>query len=406
MNPLNIPLHDNPTRQKIWRVVVFAAPLLAAAGISVVAFRAYFAVDTLSAFSPADTKLVVRAFKTPETSVVLEEKFHGTLLFPNAPFTMDELSLWSKRGSAVFLGENGIIGVAVSGKVPQATLDEAKTLGFVTAHRFGGTYIGTKEPSTGLGLRFPVSTMLPWYNGEAFMVNEHKGAPLRLTARSLTIHGFGRTGDGNTSATDQTLAKIVVSSEEAQNLLGFDVPLVYPGLRALENEMITHGFSFSLGNDADGTPYSVTVPEGNLTKEDMESMVSELYYTKSLALAPSADVYTSLDEIVSTSTAKPITTSDPSATITSITDNNGTIVRAAQTAHSLVLTNRPVDIQSSARQTSNKNACLGRANQWFAVSDLSDLLPVRLSTPGVTFVERLLESNEIAFTNHRTRVCW
>jgi hypothetical protein len=401
-----IPLTENPTRQKIWRVVVFVAPLVLAAGISATLFRAVLAVDTLSAFAPANTELSVRLIKTAESSAVLEDKFHGTLLFPNAPFTLDELSRWSKRGSAVFIGETGVIGAAVSGKVPQSTLDEAEKRGLIVAKRFGGTYIGTEKPaSTKFALRFTLFSLLPWHNGEAYSVKAHKGVPLNLTANSLTI-GMGRTKSGNDVLTDEKLTKIAVSPEEAKNLISFDVPLVFPGLRALETQMIEHGFSLSLGADDEGTPYAINVPGGNLTKEDLENVVSELYYTKSLSTNPVEDVYTSMDEIISTSVAKPVTTSDPAATITSITDNGGNIVRAAQTPHSLVLTNRPTDIGGATSSKASKNSCLRTANQWISTDGLGNLLPARLSTPGWTFVQKLLSSDQIAFSKHRTRICW
>ncbi|MFA5947280.1 MAG: hypothetical protein WC813_04660 [Patescibacteria group bacterium] len=407
MNPLNIPLTDNPTRQKIWRVVVFVAPLLLATGLSILVVRTYLALDTISSFVPNDAEMTVRIIKTPKTSAVLENKFHGTVLFQNAPFTLDELGRWSKRGSAIFINETGVVGVAVAGKIPQAKLNEAKAFNLVVVQRFGGTYIGTVAPgSTKFSFRLPVKSLLPWFNGEINSAEDQLSAPIRLTEHSLTISGLGRSGDINNTNSDQSLAKMTVTAAEAQNLLGFDVPLVYPGLRALEEQMITHGFVVSLGQDIEGTPYSVTVPEGNLTKEDMESTVNELYYTKSLVLLSSGDVYTSLDEIISTSSAQPITTSDPSATITSITDNSGTIVRAAQTAHGLVLTNRQVNLDGSTTTGSAKNVCLPRANQWVSIGGLTDLLPARLSTPGWTFIQNLLNSQEIAFSNHRTRICW
>jgi hypothetical protein len=407
MPPLNIPLTDNPTRQKIWRVVVFVAPLLLVAGLSMVVVRAYRVIDTLSFFAPSNTLMTIRINKTPETSTVIEEKFHGTLLFPNSAITLDELSGWSRRGNAIFIGETGIVGIAIAGKIPQTTLDEAKTLGLSVAHRFGGTYIGVEAPrSTKFAIRLPIKSMLPWFNGEIYSAKDHLNAPFRLTNRSLTISGLGRTGGQTDSTIDQSLVKVTISSTEAQNLLGFDVPLVYPGLRSLEEQMINHGFSLSLGEDSDGFPYSISVPEGNQTKEDMENTVNELYYTRSLSLLTHEDVYTSLDEIVSTSTAKPVTTSDPSATISNITANNGVIVRAAQTAHSLVLTNRQVNLDGSSTAKASKNTCLTRANQWVSIEGLDGVLPARLSTPGWTFIQKLLNSNEIAFSNHRTRICW
>lgn len=375
--------------------------------ISALAFRAYTVLDTLSSFAPASAELGIRIIKTPSTANVLEDKFHGTTLFPNAPFTLDEISEWSKRGSEVFLNETGIVGVAIAGKVPEDTLTESRALGFIVKQRFGGTYIGTEEPATiKLAVRLPIATMLPWYNGEAYSAKNHISAPLRLNEQSLTISGLGRTGGSSATTTDQSLANVSISSEEAQNLLGFDVPLIFPGLRALEEQMIEHGFSMSLGQDSEGTPYSFNIPGGNLSREDLENGVSELYYTSSLITVPFKDVYTSLDELVSNSTAKPVTTSDPSATITTIGDNTGTLVRAAETTHGLILTNRAVNIGDSSTNGTGSSTCLARANQWVSFIGLNGLLPARLSTPGMTIIQKLLSSQEIAFSNHRTRVCW
>jgi len=407
MQSLDIPLNDNPTRQKTWRVVVFLAPLILTAALSAIAFRAYLITDTLSAFSPASSEIAIRFIKTPETAAVLEDKFHGTQLFSNAPFTLDELSNWSTRESEVFMNQTGIVGVAVAGKVPQSAIDEAKALGFVVVERFGGTYIGTEAPaSTKFGLRLPIALMLPWFNGEVYSSALNTHAPIKLTKRSLTITGFGRPPATSDSTSDASLVNINVSKEEAQSILGFDVPLVFPGLRSLEEQMIAQGFTLRLGSDSEGTPYSISVPEGNLPKENIESVVSELFYSNNLSIVESTDVYTSLDEIISSSTAEPITTSDPSATITSITDNTGTTIRAAQSSHNLVLTNRPVILDGSNHGVTVKNSCLGNANQWVSLLGLSKLLPANLSTPGWTIATKVLNAEQIAFSKNRTRICW
>jgi hypothetical protein len=406
---LNISLDESPTRQKIWRVVVFLAPLIFAGVAAILLIRISLVVDTLSAFAPTDATMGLRIMTSPKTSAVLEDDFSGVTLFPNAPWSVNDLASWSRQSSELFFGETGVIGLAVDGKVPASTLTEARALGFTVTERFRGTYIGTTAPTkTHFSFRLPVLMLFPWFNAEAYGFADKKGAPARLVPGSLTISGLGRPSlpnDTNTANTD-ILAKIAVSSEETQRFMGFEIPLVFPGLNALQTEMRDNGFNFTLGTDGLGTAYTLAIPGGNLTKEDLESTVNELFYAKSITTVEYKDVYARLDEIVSNSAVKPVTSTVPGATVTSIGDNNGAIVRAAQTVHNLVLANRAVVIGDNASQKTPKDTCLPRSGQWIKIQKLSGLLPAHLTTPGMTIATKFLQSEEIAFSKTKTRVCW
>lgn len=407
MNPLNIPLSNNPTRQNTWRVVVFVAPIIITSCFVMALARIWFTADTLSSFAPDNTEITVRILHNAKTQEIIESKFHGTLLFANAPFTLNEIVGWSKRDSAIFINDSGIVGVAITGKLPAVAQTEAVNLGLTVTEKSGRTYLGTVPPnSEDRALRLPIKLWWPRFNGEVLMSGQKTSAPLRLAQNSLTIHGLGRMTANREPITDELLVKISVSSQEAQTLLGFDVPLVFPGLNELEAQMTAHGFNLTLGQDDQGPAYSISIPSADLRTEALENMVSELYHTKSLTVEKNEGSYTTFNEIVASSAAKPITTTDPSATISYIEDNSGGIVRTALTAHGFILTNRPVTITDRSAVSTYKNSCLPSARQWISIKKLSELLPTGLSTLGWTMPHIILESQEIAFSKRKTRVCW
>jgi len=409
---LNIPLQENPIPQKFWGIVAFVLPSVLVAICSMIAFRAVLAVDTLSSLAPKDTNYAVRLLKTPMTRQALDDRFHGLLVFDDAPWTIDEILSLAHRHAVFFFNDSGISGVAFDGKLDATARRTAEALHFTVSKTDAGTYLGREAPlDTQLRPRFSLASFMPWANGEVsvFADGKRQSAGLRLTENSLRIYGLGR-GARLRSPLDDASAKVVagfsMTSDEFKTILSPDVPLVYPGLRALFTEANAKGLSFVLGQDQAGTAFSLTIPGGSLAREDLENAVTELFALDHLKTAEYEDVYTRLDEIVSSNAEKPVTSSEPGITITSLRENDGRVVRAAQTNQSLIITNRETKIQGKSLTVKEKLSCLRGTNQFILPQAVQALAPQQIFILPRTIVTALLASNEISSADTSTKVCW
>lgn len=412
MQKLQIPLHENPIPQKFWGIVAFVLPSLLVAVASMIIFRALLTIDTLSSLAPKNASYAVRLLKTPLTREALDDRFHGILAFEDAPWTMDQVLSWSHRHAIFFFNDSGITGIAFDGKLSVAEKQTAEDLHFVVSKTDFGTYIGKEAPfNTQLQPRISLAAFLPWANGEFDLLLEGKrqSAGFRLTEDSLRVYGLGRGARLRSPLDDaegQIAAAFSLSSDEFKTVLAPDVPLVYPGLRALLAEASNKGMSFVLGQDKAGTAFSLTIPGGSMAREGLESAVSEIFALNHLQTSEYEDVYTRLDEMVSSSTEKPITSSEPGITVTSIRQNDGTVVRAAQTSQSLIVSNREVRIQEKSLTVKKKSSCLSGTNQFIFPQVIAALAPQPITVSPRTIIAELLASQEISFSNTSTKVCW
>ncbi|MFA5945775.1 MAG: hypothetical protein WC802_02610 [Patescibacteria group bacterium] len=392
--------------------MAFVLPSILVAVTSMIAFRAVLAMDTLSSLAPKDTNYAVRLLKTPMTRQALDDRFHGILVFNDAPWTIDGILDRSHRNAIFFFNDSGISGVAFDGKLDETDKQTAEALHFTVSKTDAGTYIGREAPfDTQLRPRFSLASFMPWANGEVsvFTNGQRQSAGLRLTKDSLRIYGLGR-GARLRSPLDDAGAKVAaafsMTAGEFKTILSPDVPLVYPGIRALFAEAGAKGLSFVLGQDQAGTAFSLTIPGGSLAREDLESATSELFALDHLKTTEYEDVYTRLDEIVSSSTEKPVTTSEPGITITSLRENDGRVVRATQTNQSLIITNRETKIQGKSPTVKEKSSCLRGTNQFILPEVAGALAPQQIIVSPRTIVTMLLASNEIAFADTSTKACW
>jgi hypothetical protein len=378
---LDIPIHENPTRQKAWRVAAFVVPLLFLALITAAVFRLILTRDTFAAAWPISATSAVRIIKTTEDARIIDDHFHGRLLNEDSPRTVDQVMLSANREAIIFFHGDSVIGAL-------ADTD---------------TYIKSFP-------RISFSLLLPWYEGEILVKDgsQVSSLPLDLTNESLTIHGISRNNDlpvvsfkeGTTIS-----ASLNLSPDEASSFLPTNIPLVYPGTAAIFKEAGEKGIAVLFGEDARGFVYALSIENANISRDDLESFVEESLLTPSIVAEPfkqnGATAYTELrsdkDIVVST-------TADTTITMTTARSKDGEVVRATQTPHGLVLSNRDVQINTSAPPI--PDACLRGARQFVLPSKLSAFLPKSALITSALFENFFPQTKEIAFKNNTMRICW
>ena len=378
---LDIPLRDNPTRQKTWRVVAFVAPLLFLALLTAAIFRLVLVRDTFAAAWPEGATAAIRIIKTTEDAQIIDEHFHGRLLGTDTAQTIDEVMLRSNREAIIFLRGDDVIGA-----------------------------LSDTDSYTKAFPRISFSLLNPWYDGEILLKdNGHLSTlPLSLTENSLTIHGISRNNDlpvvrfedGTTIS-----ASLNLSASEAAAFLPSDIPLVYPGTAAIFKEASEKGLSILFGEDAHGFVYALVIENGNVSKENLESFVQEGLLVPSIIAEPfEKDGATTYTELRSDKDIVLSTTSDGNFTLTTARSKEGEVVRATQTPHSLILSNRDVQIDTSA--TTAPDVCLKGARQFVLPEKLSHFLPEGTLITSTTLDNFFPETKEIAFKNTVMRICW
>jgi hypothetical protein len=378
---LDIPLHENPTRQKAWRVFAFVLPLVLSLLFALIAFRIILTRDTLSEAWPEGTTSAVRIIKTTRSATMADSLFHGKLLNGESVETVSNTILRSKREAIFFFSENGLTGA-----------------------------IADTDTSTSSFPRLSFKLIWPSRSGEVLLKKDGHlfSFPLEATENTLTVRGIPRDMSMPSVVLEvgtRVFASVHLSPEEAQELLPSDVPLVYPGIRTLFEEIRTKGLSLVFGQDEHGFVYVLNVEEASLSKENLESFVKESLLTPSITgnlfKEEGKPAYTELrsdKDIIVTSTT------DGDFTLTTARSKDGEVVRATQTPHGLILSNRDVHIDTS--ETKSSDSCLRGAREYLFPEELIALLPKSNLLQPKTLESFLPEAKEVAFKNKLMRVCW
>lgn len=399
---LAIPLTENKTRQNMWRVLRFCLPLGLAALIAFVMHQTWVTRDTLSAWWPSNATMAIRLMKTASTAELIDDNFHGLTLLTNAPFSLSDLNAWSNREMIIFLDENGPVAIGTDAPLDPAIVSEAAQFGMKTAtHGSTSLLYSGDTPSYFRRLsRFSPWLLWPDFNGE--MLTNRGGRlsalPLRVDQHSLTIHGFEREADVSMMGipTDTTiLAAFDVSSAEVSQFTPQNVPLVYPGTNALFAEINQHGVSGVLGTDARGLVYTLTIRESTMAESNIESLVKEGFLL--ISAQTSDELHGATNIVVHTS-------SDNGVTITTAKDQNGNVVRATQTPHSLVISNRNINIDTSIAPRTD--TCLKGVGEFIRPKDLKNFLPDAELPFSASLSTLFTQIEEIAVNKNTVKICW
>jgi hypothetical protein len=163
------------------------------------------------------------------------------------------------------------------------------------------------------------------------------------------------------------------------------------------------GLTVYFGEDDHGPVYNFSIEGGDLTSEELEALVAELFYAPEIALVPSENKGFSFDELRVPDKATVDTKREGDITIVSARDKEGNVVRATQTAHYLIVTNREVTL-TSAPPTSN--ACMKGGREFVRPADLRKLLPLSELFQGATLGTAILSTSELSISKNQTKLCW
>lgn len=407
---LNIPLHENPTLQKTWRVVWFLTPILFTSFFGFLLYRAYIVRDTLSAIAPDNTSATIRILKTPRSVREISAHLGDESIMQDSPWTVGDLFSQTKREMAIYMDGSEVIGVGIDRLAGEKITEDAAAAG-IEVHSFGKKTLLLKDTNIPVKKKshFSLGMLFPWYQGEVLIQNGGKitSAPFRFGKRAVTVQHLGRGSSLQTVNVPEGTVSYTLLHIEPNTLAAnanIDVPLVFPGIRAVLTEAKKKGLTIFFGRDEKGIVWSLSIPEGKLTTGDIENFAQEAFYTPHINASVFEDGAFRFDELKTSETIVPTTTKEGDITITFAKDSAGNVIRATQTAHSLIVSNRDVVISS----TSNipLSSCHKKAQEFMRPGDLLSLLPASELISERSFFSFMTKANEIAFTKHAMKVCW
>lgn len=378
---LNIPLKESPIPQKFWGIVRFVAPFLLLGMIGAVGFRLFLVKDSLTKAWPEGATSAVRILKTRSSAEILENALGGVMTDESRQRIASTITE-SKRESVIFMNADGIIAVA-----------------------------NDRENRAFTWPRFNLRLLAPWYNGELLVKDgeDVKALPIRINEDGATIHGTRHATTSSVINFDedtQISTRLTVPKELTASLVPANIPLVYPGTRALAREIETNGVFLIFGEDQDGFSYALSIENGQMTDEEITSFVKEslLFPSVTTLEVENPDGTLNFTELRSNKDVTVTNTEDGSFALTTGKSRDGEVVRVTKTPGSVIISNRAIAL--SSEKVRKDDVCLKSASEFILPEKLAGLLPTPITINALTGSSFFTNVSEISFSKNRTRICW
>ncbi len=250
---LNIPILPNPTRQKIWRVVLGFGLVVITGSLCVGVRRIVNGFDPIIAPQDVTSIHLVRSLKTIEH---LRGLVGGMDVIPGVPVSLNQFLNQSHRTVDVWFAKDGKVTVILDGTTDDLTVKQSFWHGVWSALLLGSD-----------GVLSQGTVSLP------FIVDEH----------SMTLRGAGLLTAPKMDETisDATVFSASVSGDDIASLIPKAFTQNTPGFSSFFSLAALNGISAHIDRTDDASSYTLTVPLTNApaiftTEEGLTSLAREL----------------------------------------------------------------------------------------------------------------------------------
>lgn len=375
---LNIPILPNPTRQKIWRVVLGIGLVMIAGSLCIGTRRIITGFDPIIA--PADVTSI-HLVRSIDTITHLHELVGGMNVIPGVPTSLDQFLAQSKRTVDVWFAKDGTVTVILDGVVDDPTVKRSFWHGIWSALTLG---------SDGILSQGPVS--LP------FTIDEH----------SMTLRGTGLlvAPKIDEAVSDATIFSAHVAGNDVASLMPKAFTQNTPGFSSFFALAALNGISAHIDRTGDTSLYTLTVPLANapatFTTEDVLTSLA-----RELVEVPTIDgVFGYLDDGGSITTLR----SREVATVAVRDDAPFRFITATSSRGSVSITQTPTML-SLTNRTQDSLSSLGRSKECLVGSLAfvrpTDLLVMNASSYRPSSLSDLLwTASEIGSSSTATKICF
>ncbi|PIQ67300.1 hypothetical protein COY25_03215 [Candidatus Uhrbacteria bacterium CG_4_10_14_0_2_um_filter_41_7] len=413
MQRLNIPIENNTTRQKHWRVVWLVLLSLGTLIIGLYIQRWFFTANSTTGLRTADTTSSIRLLKTYKNSSITHTHLGTEQILPGAPWTVDNILAISKKEIALHFSKNTLIGLSIDTNLPDYWKDMALSYGYKVTIENNRSLIAKNDTDTLSEPKIRSFHLLnPAVDGE--IVNY--GAEPSYTNFFITKVGVVINQKSHTSINpinvflpkDATVyAKVLIEPLDIASAQPF---LNSAGInnQALVNLIKDEGAQITFGTDALGQIFNIAILNNNIDLDKLAIIGKELINRQTLSTTAWTTTDGSRYEEIRAQTSGIESSIDSNQDYSFITLKNqsGNQIRIIKTLDQITISNRAVSGEIS--QFSPVSTCLLGAHSYIKPGEMNDLLRNKLIfTPKSEQVFASLNLfSEIAISNEKVKFCW